>query len=237
MNCTTAEQGRAAASSPRPSPGPAVCVRFDRGAFTLVELLVVIAIISLLASLMVPALARAREKAKVVRVHVELNAVGLALEMYADDHAGRLPPVRVDCNSDLSTHWCQFPLELAEEGYLPRGDRPGMAASMEDLFNPGHTYKYATPGPMLLNESPGGNYRLWVPDDFPSGSAESGSYYSNRADSPVRWVVWSLGPRPDSERTQHARGPVALESWYRRTGEGGVIARMSARDGVQFKTP
>ena len=135
--------------------------------FTLVELLVVIAIIAILASLLLPALARAKEKAKVVKVHAELYGVGLALEMYCDDHDGQLPPVRVNCNSDLSSHWCQFPIELAEEGYLPRGDKPGMAAHMEDVFNRGHTYKYATPGPQILNDSPGGNYKLWVPDDFP----------------------------------------------------------------------
>jgi prepilin-type N-terminal cleavage/methylation domain-containing protein len=206
-------------------------------AFTLIELLVVMAIIAILASLMLPAFGRAKEKAKVIRVHVELGGVGLALEMYADDHAGRLPPVRVDCNTDLSTHWCQFPLELAEAGYLPHGDRPGMAASMEDRFNPGHTYKYATPGPLLLNGSLGGDYRLWVPDEFPHGTTDSGNYYSSRAESPVRWVVWSLGPRPQSERSQDSRAPVSNRSWYRRVGDGGVIARIALRDGMQFKTP
>jgi prepilin-type N-terminal cleavage/methylation domain-containing protein len=206
-------------------------------AFTLVELLVVIAIIAILASLLLPALARAKEKAKVVKVHAELYGVGLALEMYSDDHEGQLPPVRVNCNSDLSSHWCQFPIELAEEGYLPRGDTPGMAANMEDVFNPGHTYKYATPGPQIMNDSPGGNYKLWVPNDFPECATNAGRCYSTRADSPVRWVLWSLGPRPDSEKTQDSRAPIASDSWYRRTGDGGVIARMATREGMQFKTP
>ena len=122
----------------------------------MVELLVVIAIIAVLVSRLLPALARAKERAKVVKVHAELYGVGLALEMYADDHAGELPPVRVNCNSDLYAHWCQFPPELADQGYLPKSDRPGMAAYMEDVFNPGHTYKYATPGPQILNDTPGG---------------------------------------------------------------------------------
>jgi len=208
-----------------------------RCAFTLIELLVVIAIIAILASLLLPALARAKEKAKVVKVHAELYGVGLALEMYGDDHDGQLPPVRVDCNSDLSSHWCQFPIELAEEGYLPRGDQPGMAANMEDVFNRGHTYKYATPGPQILNDSPGGDYKLWVPDDFPACATNSGKYYSSRADSPVRWVVWSMGPRPTSDKTQDSRAPIANRSWYRRAGDGGVIARMATRDGMQLKTP
>jgi prepilin-type N-terminal cleavage/methylation domain-containing protein len=205
--------------------------------FTLLELLVVIAIIGLLASLLLPALARAKEKAKVVKAHAELYGVGLALEMYADDHEYQLPPVRINCNSDLSTHWCQFPLELAEEGYLARSTEPGMEANMEDVFNPGHTYKYAAPGPCILNDTPSGNYKLWVPDDFPDCASDSGRYHSSRADSPVRWVLWSLGPRPNSARTQDSRAPIASRSWYRRTGDGGVIARMATRDGMQFKTP
>ena len=205
--------------------------------FTLVELLVVIAIIGLLASLLLPALARAKEKAKVVKVHAELYGVGLALEMYAEDHDDQLPPVRVNCNTDLSTHWCQFPIELAQAGYLARGSKPGMAANMEDVFNPGHTYKYATPGPQILNDSPGGNYKLWVPNDFPECANTSGKYYSSRTNSPVRWVLWSLGPRPDSAKTQDSHAPLANRSWYRRAGDGGVIARMATRDGLQIKTP
>ena len=165
-----------------------------RRAFTLVELLVVIAIIAILASLLLPALARAKEKAKAVRVHVELNAVGLALEMYAEDHDGRLPPVRVNCNSDLASHWCQFPIELATEHYLPRGSEPGREANMEDLFNPGHTYKYATPGPQLLNNGPGGNFQLWAPDDLPASVATTGNYYSNPQD--VAGALGAVESRP-----------------------------------------
>ena len=205
--------------------------------FTLVELLAVMAIIAILASLLLPALACAKEKAKVAKVHAELYGVGLALEMYADDHDGQLPPVRVNCNCDLSSHWCQFPIELAEYGYLPRGDRLGMLACMEDVFNPGHTYKYATPGPCILNDTPNGNYKLWVPNDFPECATNCGKYYSNRTDSPVRWVLWSLGPRPNSDKSQDTRAPIASPSWYRRAGDGGVIARMATRDGMQFKTP
>lgn len=221
----------------RPNPARPPLVRDGRSAFTLVELLVVIAIIAILAGLLLPALARAKEKAKVVKVHAELYGVGLALEMYADDHAGELPPVRVNCNSDLYAHWCQFPVELADQGYLPKSDRPGMAACMEDVFSPGHTYKYATPGPQILNDTPGGDFKVWVPDDFPTGATNTGRYYGTRADSPVRWVIWSLGPQPEGEKALDSRAPLAARTWYRRSGEGGVIARMATKDGMQLKTP
>ena len=213
----------------------AASLRFP--AFTLVELLAAIAVIAVLASLLLPALARAKEKVKVAKAHAELYGVGLALEMYGDDNQGRLPPVRVNCNTDLADHWCQFPDELADHGYLPRGNRPGMAAHLEDVFNPGHTYKYAAPGPQLLNDSPGGNFKLWVPDDFPECAADSGKYYSSPKDSPVRWALWSVGPRPNSPQSQDAHAPMARGSWYRRVGDGGVIARFARQDGMQIKTP
>jgi prepilin-type N-terminal cleavage/methylation domain-containing protein len=208
-----------------------------RTGFTLIELLVVIAIIGILAALILPALARGQEKAKAVKVHAELYGLGLALQMYADDHENQLPPVRVDCNTDLADHWCQFPVELSARGYLGRSDRPGMAVCMEDVFNPGHTYKYAAPGPQLLNDSSGGNFKLWVPDDFPGCVSTNGQWVSTAAQSPVRWVVWSLGPRPKSPQSQSSRAPLARDSWYRRVGDGGVLLRMSTREGLQLKSP
>ncbi len=208
----------------------------QRTGFTLIELLVSIAIIAILASLLLPALSHAKERAKVARVHAELYAVGLALEMYSDDHASELPPVRVDCNTDLATHWCQFPVELADQGYLPKGEKPGLAANMEDLFNRGHTYKYAAPGPQLLNGSPAGDYRLWVPDDFPASSSTNGAYHSSVKTAPVRWALWSLGPLPNSAKSQSSHAPLAADSWYRGPGRGGVIGRFATREGWQLTT-
>lgn len=206
------------------------------GGFTLIELMVVVAVMAILAGLLLPALSGARERAKLTRVRAELYGLGLALEMYADDHAGALPPVRVNCNTDLADHWCQFPVELATQGYLPRSERPGMAAYMEDLFNPGRTYKYATPGPQLLNDAPGGDFRLWVPADFPVSRSTNGAWHAGLAEAPVRWVVWSLGPQPRSPRSQSNRAPLAASTWYRR-GEGGVILRLATREGVQMQFP
>ena len=106
-----------------------------------------------------------------------------------------------------------------------------------DLFDPGHTYKYAAPGPLRLNGEPAGDYALWVPTNSPDLKSDFGRFYSKPADSPVRWAIWSLGPRPKSLRSQSSHAPVSELTWYRRTGGDGVIVRFANRDGIQFKSP
>ncbi len=164
-----------------------------RSGFTLVETLVVIAIIGLLASLLLPSLARSKEAARVTRVRAELYGIGLALDMYATDNDGHIPPVRVNCNTDLRSDWCELPVELANQRYLPHGYKGGLEADLEDVFNPQHTYKYAAPGPQLLNGRPTANYALWAPTNLATMSG-GGQYFTDAKLSPIRWVVWSLGP-------------------------------------------
>src|SRR5476651_1358639 len=76
------------------------CPKRPRRAFTLIELLVVIAIIAILASMLLPALSRAKQKGQQAVCLSNLKQIGLAFAMYLGDHEGRFPDRR-DLKSSL----------------------------------------------------------------------------------------------------------------------------------------
>ncbi len=74
--------------------GPENCAppKLSRGAFTLIELLVVIAIIAILAAMLLPALARARQKTQGIYCMNNSHQIALATHMYTGDNNDRFMP-------------------------------------------------------------------------------------------------------------------------------------------------
>lgn len=213
-----------------------------------------VTILALLAAVLVPSLAAARLRSRVVVAHSDLRQITLALDMYASEHKGRLPPTRQACGTSILY---QLPVELAVKRYLPRSPDAQKRSYSEDIFDRGQTYRYRAPGAVWQNgqlmDFPDTPWRpragIWVPDDLPQCRSTTGSfYYARRREprSPVTFAVWSVGPDPQSSRfprwedgsLDQTRFPLQRSWWFTQEGpRDGLIVHFRTAGGLTHMSP
>ena len=95
----------------RPSTGSSRRPGTPRGGFTFAELMTVVSIIAVLAAILFPVFARAREKANQASCQKNLHNIGMAMRVYAAEHYGHFPPT----DNDM---WPLVPGCLPDKGAL-----------------------------------------------------------------------------------------------------------------------
>ncbi len=157
-----------------------------RRAFTLIELLIVIAIIAILAAILFPVFARAREKARQASCQSNLKQIGLALRMYCQDYDEINTPIYYSIGGGNSFRWHQTvqPYMRSTEMY-----RCLSGAQLVDTY----TGLYMSYGMNSFNLDPGvypclwyatadsqimdPSGTIWVADSFHPTDPAQGSYY------------------------------------------------------------
>jgi prepilin-type N-terminal cleavage/methylation domain-containing protein/prepilin-type processing-associated H-X9-DG protein len=189
--------------------------RANRRAFTLIELLVVVAIIAILAAILFPVFAQAREKARQAGCLSNLKQIGAAAQMYAQDYEERLPGTELG-EGEGEYYWLEMlspytknreifhcPSASVKLGLQASGVSQEFSFSyaMNDIHDgAGHSIGAAFQ-PLAVISYPADT--LYIVDGWPAASeAEAGSYPERHE---IGWVPAGYGAPGGG---LHARDPI-----------------------------
>jgi prepilin-type N-terminal cleavage/methylation domain-containing protein/prepilin-type processing-associated H-X9-DG protein len=176
-----------------------------RRAFTLIELLVVIAIIAILAAILFPVFARAKEAAKRTRALAQVRQLGASVMMYASDHDDLFPPATLRDATSGSTPviWTQIvqPYIKNKEILVAPGSDGTYAEDWATRRSQSVGYSDATGVDPLSSATPGGA--------GPGTEGFPGAASFSAAEEAARTGLFAVTPNgPKGDTTSKHRGYV-----------------------------
>jgi prepilin-type N-terminal cleavage/methylation domain-containing protein len=202
-----------------------------KSAFTLIELLVVIAIIAILAAILFPVFAQAREKSRMISCLSNMRQLGLSLRMYSQDYDETLPSIRfigldtTNPNANVIT-WRNVVIPYIKNIGIFRC--PSNPASR---LNDGDGWQTVPGRQMPRGYGMNATDTTWVPNDWDDGSGWVnysplsdaritrpadyilvGENLSADADVNVEWN-WNVCDRSYQHMGNSINGPSGISNW------------------------